>query len=265
MEDGDGVHRALDASLAQQHDGSQELGKVRVVGVPVRQLRVGEEPRDPGGAFRSSGLAVGLGRLRRRPADRGVDRGPGSRGGGEAQGEDAPEAGEAEGPASGGGAAGAARGGGDLFLRGGAERERERERELRIFFLSSRWREECACRAQASVPNKMQSEKSTLERGRFFLFFFPKPCPRDRKIARESFLVQELGRRALQRTNAIAGIESIFFSSCRAALSKVTHDVDGPSPSLSLFQLADLAMRQSQIKRRSAKNSNNLFGRRNAQ
>ena len=73
-------------SLAHQHDRAQQLGKVRVVGVAVRQLGVGEEALDA---------------RRRRAGDGGL-------GGGEdaAESEHAAEADEAEGPA---GAAGAAR------------------------------------------------------------------------------------------------------------------------------------------------------------
>ena len=142
-------------SLAHQHDRAQQLGKVRVVGVAVRQLGVREEALDA---------------RRRRAGDGGL-------GGGEdaAESEHAAEADEAEGPA---GAAGAARRGDLFFFLRGAERgkreergekrgekrgvERERERKL---FLSS-WKHVCwaSLLRRAETPSEVAHLKNHAER-----------------------------------------------------------------------------------------------------
>ena len=118
----EGRKDVLLTSLAHQHDRAQQLGKVRVVRVAVRQLGVGEEPLDPRGG-RGGGPVVGLCRGRRDPADRRVDRGAGPGGEDATEGEDAAEAGEAEGPA-----AGAARRGDLFFFLGGGGKRKERGR-----------------------------------------------------------------------------------------------------------------------------------------
>ena len=149
-------------SLAHQHDRAQQLGKVRVVGVAVRQLGVGEEALDA---------------QRRRAGDGGL-------GGGEdaAESEHAAEADEAEGPA---GAAGAARRGYlFFFFLGGAERGKREERgekrgekrgveRERKLFLSS-WKHVCSASLlrRAETPSEVARLKNHAERP---LLFLPPP------------------------------------------------------------------------------------------
>jgi len=181
----EGRKDVLLTSLAHQHDRAQQLGKVRVVRVAVRQLGVGEEPLDPRGG-RGGGLVVGLCRGRRDPADRRVDRGAGPGGEDATEGEDAAEAGEAEGPA-----AGAARRGDLFFFGGGAERgkreeevRKEEKREPLREGEKAFWPRWSACQAQAPSPAKTPKRidhLKTTPRDRLFIFLLPITCPRDQK------------------------------------------------------------------------------------
>ena len=200
---------------------------MRVVGVTVRQLGVGEEPLDPRGG-RGGGLVVGLCRGRRDPADRRVDRGAGPGGEDAPEGEDAAEAGEAEGPA-----AGAARRV-DLFFfwGGGRKEEREREevrreekREALREGEKAFWPRWSACQAQAPSPAetpKRIDHLKTTPRDRLLLFLLPITCPRDRTNSFDKLSRAIIGTEGSWSTGRDRGKSNQNFAALTAKISSVT-------------------------------------------